>query len=196
MPIKKRTLNRQKVIQKAAELADKAGHPEAVTLTALAAALDIRVPSLYNHVANFDDLQSGLALHAGQLLIGRLRQSTTGLVGPGAIIALTNAFRAFAHDHPGLYPLLITAPDPDDQQRTAVANEILQLFLLLLASCGLQGDPALHAIRGIRALTHGFITLEAAEGFKMPLNTADSYQLAIQTYLTGLNLLPTNDHNQ
>lgn len=186
---KKRTLNRNKVIDKAAELADKAGKPEAVTLTALAAALNIQVPSLYNHVANLEDLQLGLALFAGQILIGRLRQTTMGQIGPDAILALAHAYRTFAHDHPGLYPLLLTAPDPDDEQRTAVAQEILQHFLLLLASCGLQGDDALHAIRGLRSIVHGFISLEAAEGFKIPLDPTESFELAVGTYLKGLGVI-------
>jgi AcrR family transcriptional regulator len=185
---KKRTLNRDKVIEKAAVLANGAGRPEAVTLTALAEALNVKVPSLYNHVKNYDDLQLGMAVYGGHLLIGRLRTATQGKVGPEAILALAHANRAFANDQPGLYPLLITAPDPDDEQRTAVAQEILQLFLLILASCGLTGDDALHAIRGIRAVVHGFITLETTEGFKMPLDPNKSFDLAVKTFLKGLGI--------
>jgi hypothetical protein len=130
-----------------------------------------------------------MAVYGGHLLIGRLRAGTMGKVGPDAILALAHAYRAFANDQPGLYPLLLTAPDPDEEQRTAVAREILQMFLLLLASCGLQGDAALHAIRGLRALVHGFISLEAAQGFKMPLDPTESFNLAIKTYLNGLGII-------
>ncbi len=186
---KRRNLNRDKVIERAAELADGAGRPEAVTLTALAAALDVRVPSLYNHVANLDDLQLGMAVYAGRLLIGRLRAETMGLVGWEAILAMAHAYRSFSEAHPGLYPLLVTAPDPEDAVRTAVAQEILQLFLLLMASCGLQGDVALHAIRGLRSVVHGFIMLEAAAGFKMALDTDESFERVVETYLKGLGIM-------
>jgi AcrR family transcriptional regulator len=188
---KKRTLNRDKVIEKAAELANEAGRPEDVTLTALAAALNIRVPSLYNHVANLDDLQLGLALYGGRVLIGRLREATQGQVGPEAILSLARAYRQFAHDHPGLYPLLLRAPDPGDEGRTAVAQELLQMFLLLMASCGIQGDDALHAIRGLRAIVHGFISLEAAEAFKMHIEADESYERAVRVYLEGLGVSKT-----
>ncbi|MFZ0544963.1 MAG: TetR-like C-terminal domain-containing protein [Candidatus Promineifilaceae bacterium] len=183
---KKRTLNRDKVIEKAAELADEAGRPDVVTLTALAAALNVRVPSLYNHISSLDDLQAGLSLYGGRLLIGRLREATLGQVGQEAILSLTQAYRCFAHDHPGLYPLLLRAPDLDDTQGTAVAGELLQLFLLLLASYGIQGDDALHAIRGLRAVVHGFISLEAAEAFKMHIEADESYRRAVETFMRGL----------
>lgn len=183
---KRRILNRDKVIEKAAEIADSAGRPDAVTLTALADALNIRVPSLYNHVANLDDLQLGMALYGGRILIGRLREATQEKVGPQAILSLARAYRQFAQEHPGLYPLLLRAPDPDEKERTAVAQELLQLLLLLMASCGLQGEEALHAIRGLRSVVHGYITLEAAEAFKMDIDRDESYQRAVRVYLSGL----------
>ena len=51
-------------------MADAAGSVDAVTLTALAAALEIRVPSLYNHVSGLDDLRAALALYAIAGLLG------------------------------------------------------------------------------------------------------------------------------
>jgi AcrR family transcriptional regulator len=187
--VKRRNLNRDKVVRKAAELADEAGRPEGVTLTGLAAALDVRVPSLYNHVASLDDLQLGMALYGGRLLIGRVREAALGKVGQEAILAVAHAYRRFAHEHPGIYPLLIRAPDPGEEERTAVAQELLQIFLLLLASCGIQGDDALHAIRGLRAVVHGFVTLEAAEGFKMDIEADESYERAVRVYLVGLDIM-------
>ena len=64
--------------------------------------------------------------------------------------------------------------------------ELLQMLLLLMASMGLQGDDAIHAIRGLRAILHGFISLEAAGGYKFPLDQEESYRHLINTYLDGL----------
>ncbi len=146
------------------------------------------MPSLYNHVANLDDLQLGMSLYGGRLLLGRLREATMGQVGPEVILSLARAYRRFAQKHPGLYPLLLRAPDPDETARTAVAQEFLQLFLLLMASCGLEGDEALHAIRGLRAVVHGFIMLETAEAFKMDISRDESYERTVLTYLKGLGI--------
>ena len=66
---RRRRLNRARVIAQAAALADEAGDARAVSLAALAAALDVRPPSLYNHVAGLDDLLEAVALRGLQALL-------------------------------------------------------------------------------------------------------------------------------
>lgn len=101
-------------------------------------------------------------------------------------VEMVDAYRQFVQEHPGIYPLTLRAPEPDDQTLSALDREMLQMLLLVLASFGLQGEEALHAVRGIRGLLHGFIALEAAEGFKMLLDREDSYHRMVNTYLDGL----------
>lgn len=185
--VKRRRLNRERVIEKAATMADEAGSVTAVSLTALAEALEIRPPSLYNHIASLDDLYDGLTLFGAQQLITELRQASLGLVGREAIVALAHAYRRFAHEHPGLYPLTIRAPEPDKTELVALSQELIQMLLLLMASLGLQGDDAIHAIRGLRAVLHGFTSLEAAAGYKMALDREESFRRLVDAYLAGLN---------
>lgn len=183
---KRRQLNRPRVIERAAALADEAGSVTAVSLTALAQALEIRPPSLYNHIANLEDLHDGMALLAGQQLIADLRQASLGLVGQEAIMSMADAYRRFAHNHPGTYPLTIRAPEPEQTELVALSQEMIQMLLLVMASPGLQGDDALHAIRGLRAILHGFTSLEAAGGYKMALDPEESFRRLVGAYLQGI----------
>ncbi|MFO7537494.1 MAG: TetR/AcrR family transcriptional regulator [Chloroflexota bacterium] len=184
--VKKRWLNRERVIAQAAVLANEAGRTEAVTLTALAKALDIRVPSLYNHVNGLDDLYYGLAVYGLEQLLEELRAVNSGQVGQAALLALANAYRRFAQQQPGVYLLTIRAPDPDEEALLALSHELVQLLLLVFASVGLTGNEALHAIRGFRALLHGFVALEGAGGFKMDLDREESFERLVTAYLDGL----------
>ncbi len=184
---KRRWLNRELVIERAAAMADEAGRVTAVSLTALAQALEIRPPSLYNHVANLEDLHYGLAVHGLSLLLADLRQAAQGLVGQEAIMAMANTYRQFAHNHPGLYPLTIRAPEPDEAELVTLSQELVQLFLLIMSSLGLQGDDAIHAIRGLRAMLHGFTSLEGAGGYKMALEQDESFRRLVTAYLAGLS---------
>jgi AcrR family transcriptional regulator len=183
---KQRRLNRELVIARAVEMADGVGGLTAVSLTALAADLDIRPPSLYNHIASLEDLQAGMALFSLRLLLADLRQAAQGQAGRAAIEAIAHAYRHFAHAHPGVYPLTICAPEPEQTELIALSQEMLQLLLLVMASMGLQGDDAIHAIRGLRAILHGYSSLEAAEGYKMALDREESFRRLVQTYLDGL----------
>jgi AcrR family transcriptional regulator len=177
-------LDREQVVAQAAALADDLGGVQQVTLTALAASLDIRVPSLYNHISGLDDLHDALAIYALQELIVQVRQATAGKVGQDALVAVAWAYRHYALDHPGLYPLTLRAPD--DDAGVALAEELLHMLLLIFASLRIEGDAAIHAVRGLRALLHGFATLEAAEGFKMAYDLEDSFRFAMVAYLAGL----------
>jgi AcrR family transcriptional regulator len=183
-----RRLNREVVVAAAVNLANEAGRPEAVTLTALAAALRVRVPSLYNHVTSLDDLYHGMAIYGARRLIAHLRAAVMGKVGREALLAMAVAYRQFAHEQPGVYPLTVRAPDPDDEELTSLARELLQMLLLVLASLGWGGEEALHIVRGFRALLHGFVSLEAAGGFKMPLDLDDSFHRMLNCYLDGVSL--------
>lgn len=183
---KRRRLNRERVIAQAAAMADEAGDATVVSLTALAQALDVRTPSLYNHVASLEDLRAGLALHGAQILLAKLQQASQGLVGREAVMATAVAYRHFAQNHPGLYPLTIRAPEPDESELVASSQQILQMLLLIMASLGLAGDDALHAIRGLRAILHGFTSLERAGGYKMDLDRDESFRHLLGTYLQGL----------
>lgn len=183
---KQRRLNRERVIARAVEMADQAGRADAVTLTRLAEALDVRTPSLYNHVGGLDDLYRGMAGHALARLLARLRVAVEGQEGRETLHAIAVAYRAFARDHPGTYPLTLRAPDAGDEQLQTLSRELVQLLLLVLATLGLTGDSALHAVRGFRALLHGFVALEAAEAFKLPLDPDQSFARALAAYLDGL----------
>ena len=181
-----RTLTRAKVIECAVVLIDQAGEFEAVSMTRIAAKLSVRTPSLYNHVRNQQDLRDGVALWGAQQLAKVLRQAAAGLVGVEAVTALAHAYRMFAKQHPGVYPLTQRAPAATNAEMVAAAEELVQLLLLVLASLRLSGDDALHTVRGLRSLVHGFVLLEAGDGFGLPLAIDESFDRLISTFTSGL----------
>lgn len=187
----RRQLNRERVVAEAARLVDEsaakgAGGVETLSMATLAEALRIRPPSLYNHVASLDDLRYGMALLASRRLLAVLRQAAAQHAGREALSYMAFAYRRFALEHPGIYPLTIRAPGPDQPELAETAQELLNLLLLALASMGWVGDDALHAVRGFRALLHGFVSLEGAGGFAMPLDREESFRRLLFGYLNGM----------
>jgi AcrR family transcriptional regulator len=183
---KQRRLKREIVVETAVAMANAAGGYEAVTLVALARSLNVRMPSLYNHIAGLDDLRQAMAIYASRDLLQSMRSAAVGLVGQAALLAMAAAYRRFAREHPGIYPLVVNAPEADDPALVALTQEFTQTLLLVLASLGLVGEAALHAMRGYRAVLHGFTALEAAGGYRLPLSKDESFHALITTYLDGL----------
>jgi AcrR family transcriptional regulator len=184
--VKRRRLNREIVVETAVDMANDAGNYEAVTLVALAKRLHIRMPSLYNHIDSLDDLRQAMAVYGLTRLIYVMKKAVVGLVGEAALLVMADAYRQFAQDHPGIYPLTVGAPEADDPALVVLGQELSQTLLLVFASFGLSGEPAQHATRGYRALLHGFVAMEAAGGYRRPLSREDSFRELLATYLAGL----------
>lgn len=173
------------VVRAAAALADANG-VEAPTLGDLAAHLGVRTPSLYNHIAGLDGLRRDLALVGVRDLNARLSRAAIGKAGDAAIRAFADAYRAFAHAHPGLYAATQRAPGPDDHELHAAADETVATIVAVLAAYGLEGDDAMHTVRALRSLLHGFVSLERGGGFGLPLDLDESFRQLLQIFIAGL----------
>ena len=59
-------------------------------------------------------------------------------------------------------------------------------MLKVLAPYGLHDDDALHAVRGIRSLLHGFTMLEIVGGFGLPLELDESFRRLVEMFIEEL----------
>lgn len=185
---KKARLDKAAVVAAAAALAE-AGGMEALTLHRLAATLGVRPPSLYNHVDGLPGLRAALALETVRDLGDALAQAALGRSGAAAVLALGEAYRAFVKARPALYLASLPASglqEPPNPELAAAEKRVVEVCLAVMAGFGLGGDDALHAIRGLRSLAHGFATLEAAGGFGLPLDCDESFRRLLTGYVRGL----------
>lgn len=180
-----RALNRAAVVQAAAALIDTIGL-EQVTMADLAERLQIRTPSLYNHIDGMTGLRRDLALLGLHELGTRMGQVVMGKAGDDAIFALADAYRAFAKEHPGLYAAAQRAPGADDAELQKAAQRVIDILLNVLSAYNLQTDDALHAIRLFRSTIHGFTSLEIAGGFGLPLELDETFRRLIFMFLASV----------
>ena len=167
------------IVSVAATIADRDGLA-AATLSAVAAELGIKTPSLYNHVAGLAGMRRELALRSSHLLTKLFADATHGHQPREAIRAAAVAYRHFAIEHPGLYESMLPAPRPgeDDELYEAMAGPV-RVLLDQFAKLGITELQAIHVIRGMRAMLHGFVDLERKRGFGMPVDLDESFDLAI-----------------
>jgi AcrR family transcriptional regulator len=179
----RRGLTREIVVTTAASLMDEAGNPDAITLADLAAHFHIKVPSLYNHVKGIVDLRDAVALQTYQQFDVALRDAVIGKSADDALMAVALSARRFAHEHPGLYPLLMR---PVGEAFSGPGQRIIDLLMTIMAAYNLSDSDALHAIRGLRSIMHGFVDIERAGGFGLPLDLDESYRRLVTVFIQGL----------
>lgn len=188
-------LNKAKVVEAAAKLIDEEGL-EQLTPGRLAERLNVKTPSLYNHVAGLPGLRHDLALYCLRDLYDRVTRATIGKSGPDAILALADAFRAYAKQTPGRYALTSQAPPPGDPEVQEAARQVVEVVLAVLTPFKLSEEDAIHAIRGLRSIVQGFISLEVAGGFGIPIDTEASFHWLIHLYIDGLSRYATVGNNK
>ena len=180
-------LSREAVIDVASEVADRDGL-ELVSLKAIAASVNVRPPSLYNHVAGLEDVHRGLRQRAFALLLAAQREAIDGLPADRWLPALAAAHRTFATQHPGLYAATHPTtyrPDEDAEVRRLSA-QILDTLLEAVAAFGVSEEEAIHAVRAFRSLVIGFNSLEHAGHFGLPAGVDESFDYLVELLVAGL----------
>lgn len=160
---------------------------EAVTLASLAKELNIKSPSLYNHIDGLQGLRKQLALRGLKELYNELANSIIGLSDDEAIHRLSKAYVAFVRSQSGLYEATLMAPDSKDEEVQEAGEKIVNLVLSVLEPYKLKAEESIHIVRGLRSILHGFASLELKSGFGLPLNLDESLNLIIDTFLIGIH---------
>ena len=180
-----RRLDPDAVVTAASRIVDKEGL-EAATFSRIAAELEVRPPSLYNHVASHAALMRLVAIEAIGELGSTIRDAAVGRSRDDAIRAVAVAYRAYAVEHPGRYTT-IRAPAPGDTETTEAAAAALTPLVAVVAGWGIEGDEAVHLVRVIRSALHGFVSLEVGGGFGLPLDLDQSFALLVDSLVATID---------
>jgi AcrR family transcriptional regulator len=176
-------LNAAAVVDAALAVIDTDG-PTALTLAAIASHTGVAAPSLYKHVGGLTELKALVGIRAMDELTTRLTSAVAGLSGDEAVAALMRTARAYVNAHPARYSVIPADPLNDPATANAGAR-LIEVFLAALRGYGLTGSAAIHATRCLRAIVHGFASLESAGGFGLPESLDDTYEQLIRMFTSG-----------
>lgn len=156
-------LTAERLTEAAADLADRIGFDD-VTLSALARQFDVKVASLYAHVAGSAELRTRVALLALGELADRAATAMAGRAGKDALVAFADVHRDYARTHPGRYAATQLRLD----RATALASagvRLAHLVRAVLLDYRLEGEEQTHAVRLLGSVVHGYVRLELSGSF-------------------------------
>ena len=156
-----------------------------LSLHQLAAALNVKAPSLYRYFANKTALLRALNDDTFRGIFRALQPAFDLPADAEAkLLAVAKAYRAYAHANPISYGLAYTntiaelRPDEAEQEQSVLP------FQAIIAE--ISGEEySLPALRGYLALLHGFVTLELAQQFRRGGDLDDAFIQSAQAYLRG-----------
>ncbi|WP_405780025.1 TetR/AcrR family transcriptional regulator [Streptomyces sp. NBC_00859] len=169
-------LTPERVTITGAELADEVGF-DRMTMSQVARRLGVKDASLYSHVRSLEDLRGRVALLAADEKTIRIAEATAGRAGKDALVAFANAWREYAHTHPGRYTATQTQIriDPELAAAAPGPRRAVELTYGMLRGYGLAEPDLTDAVRLLRSTFHGFVALEGAGGFAHARSPQDSW---------------------
>jgi AcrR family transcriptional regulator len=172
------------VLDAAMDVVDERG-PAGLTLAAVAGRCGVAAPSLYKHIDGLAELRTLLGVRVLEEIAERFAAAVMGRSGEDAVATLLREYRAYAKAYPARYAAM--PPDPLGQPRLAAAGaRLLQVIQAALRPWNLEGSAAIHAIRRLRVIAHGFASLESARGFGLPEDLDETYEQLIRSFLASL----------
>lgn len=189
----KKGLTKDIIVVEAVALIEEQGL-DAFSLRALAARLGVRAASLYNHIANVDELYTAV----GEKVMGRLRDVLVAAIadkqGDEAVWALAEAYYHFGKENPELYKTFIAMRNKEGEALSGAFKETLMPFYQALAVYHLSEQEVVAMHRMLRGLIHGYLMLQEAGYFSQPIIDPEaSYRLAVQSCIDGLHAVSARE---
>lgn len=188
-------INRDTVLAKAIEMIERKENP-AISMRELAEELEIKTPSLYNHVKSMNDLLVDISRYAVEQLKQAQFAAIEGKRQDEAVVALAGAYRRFAKEHKGLYQVTLALPTLEGEILMQLASEAAGPILLVLSQYELGEEQTIHWQRILRSIIHGFLAQEEAGFFRQyPASVEVSYQTAVRCFVEGIHTEIEGSHD-
>lgn len=180
-------LTRNDVVQAALYCLETEGE-KSLGINRVARELNIKPPSIYNHIESNDELRVAVAIEGWKKLYNTLvLANLTNKEKKECIKILLNTFRIFAHNNKNLY--MVVSTTFIDQNRVdflEVSTPFFELFNEILKIFNINKEEQIHVLRWLRSISHGFIMLELQKQFELPENVDQSYDFIIKTAIDFL----------
>ena len=178
-------ISKADVIDTAFELLEETQNVQAVTMTAVAARLGIRVQSLYAHVDGAKGLEREIALRSLQKLAQRLSQAAMGVAGIDAVRSVLHAQFDFALTHPAEFSASIYPPGTDAQILEAIADVNYPMHKIL-HDAGIDELVIIHWGRLVLSAISGYSALRQNGQLTLPISTKDSMDYIINVLVADM----------
>ncbi len=187
-------INKDIILAKAIEIIER-NENSTISMREIAEELEIKTPSLYNHVKSMNELFIDISRYAAEELKQTQFAAIQGKQRDEALCALATAYRSFAKEHKGLYKVTISLSTLPEDILTQTAAAIAEPIFLVLSRYELSEEQSIHWQRILRSIIHGFLTQEEAGFFQhYPISVEISYQAAIRCFLNGLHAEIEGEH--
>lgn len=181
------SLSTSSVIDAAVQIVDAEGE-SSLGFNRVARELGIKPPSLYNHIADLEDLRRRVAIRGWERYANACELVTKRRRGASALRALAYAYLEMKEQWPGIFIVMATTRLlPTDIDFKPVAQRIVSCFKSPLRQLRVTEDQFWHVLRTFRAAIHGFVWLEMQGQFAANEKVHESFEQMLSLLIRGIS---------
>ncbi|MDP4268295.1 MAG: TetR-like C-terminal domain-containing protein, partial [Bacteroidota bacterium] len=157
------------------------------SLKVVAEKINIRTPSLYNHITSLDDLLREVAHKGMRTMNDQMAYTAIGNSGDKAIKAISIDYFNYAIAHPGIYETIQWAHWHGNSETAAIFDNYKALIVKLILSCNLKKHNTDEILSLLMSMLHGYSSMELGKALMSPEEAIKGLINSIDTVLLGLH---------
>lgn len=173
------------VIETASKIADKQGLNN-LSLKAVAEELNVRTPSLYNHIESLDDLLREVAHKGMRSMNEQMTQAAIGKSGNTALKSISVEYLNFIIEHPGVYETIQWATWHGTNETAEIFENYIKILSTIILSYSFPSESTNEILNLFTGFLHGFTTLQVRYAFSEPQKVRDELCNSVDTIMLGV----------
>lgn len=184
----KHGVNEDRIIETSAKLLEEVGM-ENLTLKMIADKLQIKSPSLYNHVTGLDDIKTKLMIYGWNQIEDKMIHAAAGIFGYDALRSMSYAFYDYATSNKGIFNAMLWYNKYENAITKQTTSRLFDLLFKILTSLNISQENINHIIRTLRSFLEGYALLVNNNAFGHSLPVKESFDLSVEIVINGIKSL-------
>lgn len=184
----KNIISDELIIETAARLSNEVGLDN-LSLKMIAEELNIKSPSLYNHISSLDEIKERLMLYGWKELGEKVIESAVGIAGYDALKNMCYAFYDYATNNKGVFTAMLWYNKFESEEKNEATTKLFGLLFRVLQPLNISDNNIEHIIRTLRGFLEGFVLLVNNNAFGNPISIKESFDLSLEIIINGIKSL-------
>ena len=173
------------IINTAANISNEIGFNN-LTLKVVAKRLNIKSPSLYNHISSLEELKYKLMLYGWKKLETQMLDGSINVSGYDAMRKMCEIFYDFALTNKGVFDAMLWYNMYANEDTNNTLSNLFFRIFDILKTLGYNDDIINHFIRTYRAFLEGYALLVNNNAFGNQLSIKESFDFSLDLLIEGL----------
>ena len=176
------------IITTSARLSNEVGLNN-LSLKMIAEELNIKSPSLYNHISSLDEIKEKLMIYGWKELGEKATESAVDIAGYEALRNMCYAFYDYATNNKGVFAAMLWYNKFESKEKNEATTKLFSLLFRVLQPLNISDNNIEHIIRTLRGFLEGFVLLVNNNAFGNPISIKESFDLSLDIIFNGMKSL-------